>query len=59
MCFHMLFYDPLNDCLNFKRYEYLNLMVTFNMAQIHVKCVKITLFILASMGFHGEIIQEI
>ena len=34
-------------------------MVNLNMAQIHVKCVKITIFILTSMGLHGEIIQEI
>ena len=33
-----------------QKYEYWN-MVNFNMAPIHVKCVKITLFILASMGF--------
>ena len=25
----------------------------------HVKCVKITIFFLESMGLHGEIIQEI
>ena len=29
------------------------------MVPIHVKCVQITVFILASMGLHGEIIKEI
>ena len=58
MCFLVLFHNPLNDFLKLKKYEYWNLMVNLNMAPIHVKCVKITLFILASMGLHVEIIQE-
>ena len=33
------------------------LIVNLNMSPIHVKCVKISLFILASMGLHGEIVS--
>ena len=59
MCFAMLFHDPLNECLNFKKYEYWSLMVNLNMSPIHVKCIKIILYILASMGLHDEIISFI
>ena len=59
MFFLMLLHDPLSDCLNFKENEYWNLMLNLNMAPIHVKCVKITVFILASMGLYGDIIQGI
>ena len=34
-------------------------MVNLNMAPTHAECVKITLFILASMVLRGGIIQEI
>ena len=34
-------------------------MVILNMAPVHVKCVKITIFSLTSTRLHGEIIQEI
>ena len=46
MYFPMLFHDPLNDYLNFKKYEYLNAIANFNMAPNHLKSAKITLFIL-------------
>ena len=49
VCFLILFHDPL-QCKKIN----CNLM-----GQNDVKCVKITLFILASMGLHGEIFPEI
>ena len=56
----MLFHNPLNDCLTFEKYEYWNVMVNLKMAPIHVKYVKIILFILTYMymGLHGEIIKK-
>ena len=48
MCFLMMFEDPLNSP-NFKKYEYLNLMVNLNMAPIEM-CQNPNLY----FGIHGN-----
>ena len=53
---HLSMICPWSICLNLQKYEYWNLIVNLNMAPIYVKCVKITLFTLASMGLHDEIV---
>ena len=37
MCFLMLFHEPLNDCLNFKKYQ----ILTFNGKFKHMNILKL------------------